>query len=253
MNPTQPQTTDVSAVITSVAGVTTVNSISISSNTITSNQLDALLGSIISVVGSVQFSSLTVGSISMAALQSVGGSIAFTNNVQVSMVNFGNLTSVNGSFTMANHPILTAAALSNGFPQLQSVGGMMQLITFSTSGGSIQTSLILPEVVSLGSLDIRNTYAISVSMPALQTIGGAGQQGTTFFQNLAYLRNLDFPALASVSGGMQLLSLNVLANLCQVALPSTGYLTSSNVREPMSLASHMYIHPPPCNLSDSSR
>ena len=80
---------------------------------------------------------------------------------------------------------------------------------------------------------MRSSYVTAVSMPALQMVGGDGEQGRFFFQQLTYVRSLDFPALATVSGQIQFLNLNAIGNLCQIALPLAGYLSTRNVSVPL--------------------
>ena len=220
------------AAISSLSGVSTVNSVTVTSASITSDQLNALLGSIVTVSGVVQISGVAVASVNMPLLQTIGGNLELISNTAVTAINFANLTSINGSLTITNNGALWGTAMSNGFAQLQTVAGVVTLNTFSITGGAAaQTTLAVPTLTSIGSLDVRNTYLTTVSMPALQTIGGSGQQGLFSFQQMSFLRNLDFPSLATVSGRMSFgPSLPVLSNLCQVALPLSGYMSSNAVR-----------------------
>jgi len=132
---------------------------------------------------------------------------------------------------MYNLRALTGSALSDSFPQLLTVADEVIMQTISVTGATadIQTALVLPQLRSIGSLYMRDMRVTAVLMPSLQTIGGTGQQGLFFFQDLQYVRNLGFPSLTSLSGRMQLINLLVLANLCNVALPATGYLSSAAV------------------------
>jgi hypothetical protein len=222
----------VSSAIASLSGISTVNSITVTSASITSDQLDALLGFIVTVSGDVQISGVSVESVNMPLLQTVGGDLQLISNTAVTTVNFANLTSINGSLIINNNGALLGTAVSDGFAQLQTVVGAVQLYTFSISGGlPARTTLALPTLTSIGSLDVRNTYVSTVSMAALQTIGGSGQQGLFSFRQMLFLRSLDFPSLASVSGRMSFgPTIPMLSNLCQVGLPSSGYASSSAVR-----------------------
>ena len=170
-------------------------------------------------------------SLSFPNITSIGGDVLFQNNVLATSMSFDSLTSINGSMAMYNIRVLTPAALSNSFSALQTVADEVIIQTLGVAGAAadIQTALVLPQLTSIGSLYMRDMRATVVSMPALQTIGGTGQQGLFFFQDMQYVRSLDFPSLASVSGRMQLINLLVIANLCQLGLPATGYLSSTAV------------------------
>ena len=187
--------------------------------------------SLVSVGSGFRVFGLTrVTSISFPNVTTIGGVMLIQNMNALTSMSFDALSTVNGSLSIYNLALLSGSAMSDAFPQLQTVAGGLTMQTFSISGSDARTTMLLPQVVYVGSLYLRNTYVTAISMPALRTIGGAGQQGLFLFQDMAYVRSLDFPALASVSGQIQLLSLAVLANLCQVALPSSGYLSSNAVR-----------------------
>lgn len=169
-------------------------------------------------------------SVSFPAVTVIGGAVMLDRNNRLTSVSFDVLSVVNGSMTVNNHNLLSGSALSDGFPQLQTVVGMLQMQSFSVSGSDARSTLTFSRLASVGSLYVRISYVTTVSMPALQMVGGDGEQGRFFFQQLTYVRSLDFPALTTVSGQIQFLNLNAIGNLCQIALPPAGYLYTRNVR-----------------------
>jgi len=121
-------------------------------------------------------------------------------------------------------PGVSGAAVSTGFGSLQMVGGRvtMQQVGWGRPWG--RTALVLPELRSTGGLWIREMYSTSFSCPVLARV-----DGVFYWFNLPSVRTLHFESLRSVTGAMSFSNMGVLANLCAIGVPRSGYTSNQTV------------------------
>lgn len=213
-----------------------VNSITVSGS-ITNAQLSGLLAPVTSVAGSVRVTyAHNIRVLSAPNLVSIGGGLTIASCSRLRALGFGNLTTVGGALSITNMGYLTGSAISAGFPELQTVGGQVNLYAVSRSGtASTSGSLTFPELTTVGSWSLRTSAVGVVSCPLLHTISG-----NLYFNSLTNVHALDFPLLATVSGSITVTSVNLLSNLCHFSsLPANLTQTVSlSVPVPTSRSSH---------------
>jgi hypothetical protein len=169
-------------------------------------------------------------SIAMPQLQFIGGTLELDSNTAVTSVAFGALRTVNGSLTTRVMRSVGGSVWSTAFGQLVTVQGRLQFWATSQSGASARSALVLPQLRSVGSFWLRETNCLSFTAPVLASIGGVGQSGEFYFFRHPLVTALHFPSLASVSGQITFQNMNMLTNLCQIGLASTGYTFGRAVR-----------------------
>ncbi|HEX2881889.1 MAG TPA: hypothetical protein VHO25_20350 [Polyangiaceae bacterium] len=142
-------------------------------------------------------------SVSLPALTTTGH-IAFSGNEELTSLNLSNLATAGGMTVFVNK--LTSLSL----PKLVSVALEFDFVVVSGTADPL-TSLSLPELATVGSIfSVRHTLLLTeLALPKLATVGDFTVEGNNA------LTNLTAPALATVQGGVRILSNPVLPT-CQV-------------------------------------
>lgn len=189
---------------------------------------DMSIPSVTSIGGGMRITNNTqLLAISLPNVTSISGDMYVFSNARVMTTSFSSLIAVNGSLTMQSVAGLSASGISVGFPNLQCVGAQFTLLTFSWSGSTALSSLILTRLQSVGALYLRQTQLLSVELPALVRVGGSA-----YLYDMPRVQNLSFPVLTAVSGQLTVSSMASLTNLCQMALQESGYSTDQAVCAP---------------------
>mmetsp|Transcript_31795 Transcript_31795/g.95555 ORF Transcript_31795/g.95555 Transcript_31795/m.95555 type:complete len:1899 (+) Transcript_31795:340-6036(+) len=173
-----------------------------------------------------------VTTISLPLVQTLG-SLFIDSSAAVRVVAFQNLTTVNGSITLQNMQYLTGTAITNGFPNLQTVVGTLRLNVVSWRGDPARSPLSLPQLRAVGGVYIRQSHFTSISCAALTNVGGPtelhdfggrGELGIVYLYYLPNLRGVHFESLRLVSGRISIIRVSMLTTLCGLAgLQPTGY------------------------------
>jgi hypothetical protein len=163
--------------------------------------------------------------ISADQVTGVGGSMLLYHLPQLSTALFSRLAQVNGSLVITSAIRLSGASIGAGFSALATVRDELQFGTFSRTGTTARTPLMLPQLQSVGSWSVRSSYITSFAAPLLESVGGQGQTGTFAWSSLPYVSNLAFPRLATVGGQITISSLTRLSTLCEIGLLRVGYLS----------------------------
>ena len=231
--------------------VTTVNLDSLTSDVTSGLAFESMpqltsisLASVSSVSGGFRISTNTrLITVSAPNVTTVVGDLYIFNNAAATTMDFSSLVNVSGILTLRSLNFLSGAAVSNGFASLQTVGAQLMLYTLSVSGADLRTALVLPALQSVGSLYVHTVYVSRLSLPVLETVGAPGYNGLMYIFNLIYLRALEMPSLQLVSGLITFQNLNILTNLCEIGLPSSGYIWTAPVRcRPFSLSVTFFLH-----------
>lgn len=194
-----------------------------------------------------------------APLATTVGSLFVYNCGRLRRTTFNLLTSINGTFSLSQLQYLSATAITNGFPWLQTVQGTFSLNNpgYRLPRNTIRAPLSLPQLRTIGGWYARNVRVSSVSLPALTSVGGlAGQSGTFYWNSLPYLRAIHVPSLSVVTGRISIISTPGLTTLCHMGnLQESGYQTSSSVSgiPPATLDHDLVLPPRPRPLSTHSR
>jgi hypothetical protein len=163
-------------------------------------------------------------SISMPQLTTIGGTLYLTEVRTVRFVDFDSLAAVGGSLYLRNMQYLSGDALSDGFSNLQSVGGTLSFNTVSTHGTLARSSITLPQLVSVGAWSFRSMSISAAGFPMLTSVNG-----TFAWVRMTSLRAMHLPSLAVVRGAITLNTLPMLLDLCSVGLDLPGYLASQSI------------------------
>lgn len=183
------------------------------------------IGSILQVTSLPNLFHLT-----MQNVTTIGGTLSLYNMPSTGTVQFDSLTTVNGSLIISSLRALSGTSITSGFRSLVSVQNEMRLSSVSLSGAAPRTPIVLPSLVSVGSLNMRSLYISGFSAPVLTLVGGLGQTGTFAWTSLRYLSSLSAPQLTTVHGQLNMGSIPLLSTLCGLGLQRFGYMARTLVR-----------------------
>jgi len=168
-----------------------------------------------------------VRTLSIPRLVNMTGTLQVENLIAMTAMQFDTLQLVNGTINLRSLQSLSGGALSTGLSNLRTVVGQLRVWYVSQGGGARQSPFVLAQLVSVGSLYIREMQSASLSMPVLTTVGSPGQSGQFFVSRMPSLRSIQMLSLTSVTGQMMFEALNIMTQLCELSrLQPSGYTYS---------------------------
>lgn len=214
----------IDGLVRSMQNTPIVNTINVNSRIITDAQLTGLLSNVRQINGRLTLQSLSLITTVRAPNLQSAASIYMSSLSNVESMELGNLTSVNGSFTIQYCYKLSGAAASAALPELRTVSGQLKIFLISWGGTNGKSRLEFPQLTSVGEWYLRQSYISGISMPALVNV--TGQFYNYYFR---YLLHFHFPSLAMVRGNIRFQTMDRLPALCNFQLPRSGWTTTSQV------------------------
>ena len=189
----------------------------------------------VSGVTAVNFSALErvgagVNVLSMSKLQTIempvvtfiGGSVVIQICGSLTSVSAVSLKTVNASVDIQGCFYLSVASFASGFGSLKTIAGSFYLRSISAKGPQAISTLIMPELETVGSLTLSECYGMrSAVFPKLKTVG------SVFLYALSRFAQLDTPSLTSIKGKFSIVGLAGLSSLCSLGVDESGFTGAS--------------------------